>query len=75
MPSPTKPVELNHPSGRSGSSLTKSQRLLLFSDGLPKFPLSEDSRAMVADALGALPTTLEEFVNILRAESPRQESR
>ena len=75
MPSSMKPVGSNRPSGLSGSSLfTKAQKLLLFSDGLPEFPLSEDAIFMVADAPGKLPTSLEEFVDILRAESPHRAS-
>jgi hypothetical protein len=74
MPSPMKPAGSNPLSGRSGSSvLTKAQKLSLFSDGLPVFPLSEDDKALVADAPGKLPTSLHEFVRILHAERLREE--
>lgn len=69
MPSLMKPVESNRPNGRSGSSsFTKAQKLFLFSEGLPEFPLSEDVMFMVKDAPGDLPTSLDELVDILRAE-------
>ena len=69
MQSSMKPVESKPQSGPSASSYTKSQALLLLSEGLPEFPLSKDMIASVADVPGQLPTSLDEFIKILRVDT------
>lgn len=71
MPLSMKPVESNRRNGPSGSNLKKSQKLLLLSEGIPDFPLSEQTIASVAHLPGELPASLEEFLEILRVDSSR----
>ena len=69
MQSSMKPVESKLQSGPNASSLTKSQLLLLLSEGLPEFPLSKTMIASVAHVPGQLPTSLDEFINMLRVDT------
>jgi hypothetical protein len=42
---------------------------LLLSEGLPEFPLSKAMIASVADVPGQLPTSLDEFITMLRVDT------
>ena len=71
MRSLTKPVGSSPQSGQTGSSLlTKAGKLMLLSEGIPKFPLSEQEMEWVADLPGKLPTSPSHMVAILREEYP-----
>ena len=71
MQSSMKPAESKRQSGPSGNSITKSQKMLLLLEDIPEFPLSKEIIGSVADLPGQLPTSVEDFIDILRADGNR----